>query len=299
MLRKKEKEHKQEKNEEINFFSFNLTIIFLSLLILSLANSISFYTLANIEETQTTQKTDLDNIEEKVFHQSFNKESQEERAGRLEKFLFGITHANLSLEERLNKITNAIQTNIKKETPQVLYDESFNTGVIGTISQIEIKIFNRIFNDLPFQTRVSSLEDRLLSRQEIIRARKKPLLERVSILVSKAEINTNPQPQIQKNNRSLTNYSYTIDPRTNFLISEQTGEVVKDGFGNPIKVMLPQTLPQLPLQNNYGLLPLQNQLNPYLPYQNLPNQQPGIPGQIPPLDLFFDQGSGYGNDPGY
>jgi len=62
---------------------------------------------------------------------------------------------------------------------------------------------------------------------------------------------------------------------------------------NPITVKIPQQL--------YGYQPPTTQ--PYLPYNNPSNflqQQYGLPGQIPPLDLLFDQGNpGYGIEPGY
>ena len=327
MLRKKEKEHRQEKNEGFNLHTDKLLVLFFLLL--------SIYLLETSGEFVIAQDKDLGTIEEKIFHQKFEKEPKEERVSRLEDFLFGTKHSGENLESRTTKIFAAIEPPAKEpksikveqilpkieperiETdkqgsgePNIVYDEAFNTGVVGAISQIESKVFNKTFNNLSFPIRVVNLEEKLLSRPEIIKNRKKPLIERVTILVQKAGLpvqKENP-PVIYPPQKSLQNnyqykpqaQSYTVDPNTGLLINEQTGQPVKDNYGNPITVRLPQPLPQpqgvIP-QDPYGFLPQQNQLNQYGFPNQLPTQR-ALPGQLP-LDLFNQLNSGQGSEPEY
>ena len=316
MLRKKEKEHRQEKNEGFNP-SLNKILLFIFLLLL-----LSQFT---YKVTSAQENSDLGIIEEKIFHQKFETEPKEERISRLEMFLFGVKQPNQDLENRLTKILSALKSPKKEpeqisaqtvklipkqlinerpendNEPRVVYDESFNTGVVGAVSQIENKVFNMTFNEVPFPTRVATLEERLLSRSEIVKSRKKPLMERVTILIQKANIRIREQREPQSNYQyNPPTQNYAIDPQTGSLINTQTGEIVRDNYGNPIVVMLPQPLQQgLPLQPQYGFQLPPNQRNPY----GFPNQLPGgqvAPGIFNPLDYLYNQGNIDPNaDPGY
>ena len=386
MLKEREKEHRPEKNEDFRassnkIFFLNL-LLFLIFSIYSLLFLNQFVCLVNAakaednpvvapkvegaekDKTTKSDKTeslnilpgqnlkDLNDLEEKIFHQNFISDSVEDRLSRLENFIFGKTNPTEKLEIRLNKLTTALQTPITpaekdktkttellqpqhiepqayknekiKEEQEVLYDESFNVGVVGAISQIEKRVFNKTFNELPFQARVAALEEKLLTKSELVKNRNKPLLERVSLLVKRSEINTytydqTPQPvpyqQGQGQGQGLQNNnqvkggvkSYIIDPRTGLLINEQTGQVVKDSDGNPISVMISKSIPTETFTQpnygynpppSYGYNPSLNQFNPgVLPGNTL--QQQYLPGQFP-YDLLFDQGgAGNSNDPGY
>lgn len=292
MLRKKEKELKLERKEDKKI----IVLILFLLVLLS-------FSITNISYSQEV----LTSIEEKVFHHKYTNETNEQRMSRLEEFIFGKKYQNETTEVRLNRISNALQpqkgekkhlentitpqesqitkTDTIEKEPKVIYDESFNTGILGAISQIEFKIFNKTFNNVPFGARVSALENQLLTKFEIPQARKKPLLERVTILLNRAGLITNRPIQapninnpIPATKEELQPKSYTLDARTNFLINEETGEIIKDNFGRPIRVKLP---PELQGQNQI------NQFNPSL--QQNPSQQ-GIPTQVPPLDFLFKNG---------
>ena len=261
-------------------FSFFLILIFFS---------------TQVTYAQEFDNKELTNLEEKVFHQSYSTESKEERISRLENFLFGKPALKESIENRLKKITTALkapeieQPIIKSETLDKIppSQPTNNEGIIGAISQIEMKMFNMTFNEYPFIARINALEDRLLSKQEITKDRMKPLLERVTILVSKAGLQV-PQNNIPVNNapKAEAPRTYSIDQNTGLLINDQTGEPVKDSNGQPISVMLPRPIPQILPQQNYGYQPPQNPLqnNPY-GNQFLKNQG-GIPS---PYDFLFNQ----------
>jgi hypothetical protein len=302
VLKKRGKGLKLEKKED--------KIIFALIIIFSLALIFTGASVSNAQE-------DLSPIEEKIFHQKYTNETNEQRASRLEEFIFGRKYQNEVFETRLNRILKALQlqkeekklekqaqSRLEAETittskklpedttkskPKVIYDESFNTGVLGAISQIELKIFNKTFNHIPFPTRVAALENQLLTKSEISKVRKQPLLERVSILVNRAGlIPSQPaqEPSINyqapQASQKPPSQSYTLDPRTNFLIDEDTGEIIKDNFGRPVRVKIP-----LEFQK-------QNQFNPTLGFPQNPSQQQL---QVPPLDFFLDQpGQGQGQE---
>lgn len=281
MLRRKEKELRQGKSEDFKF------LLYLISLIIFLILNIHFNRLS-AQDFQVLKGSNLDSIEEKIFHEKFSKASQEERISRLEDFVFGKKYTGEDYEKRIKRIVDALHTPIQEEKakpkpqsqeaikpehieePKIIYDESVNTGVIGAISQIENKVFNKTFNDIPFSERIAALEEKLLSRSEIVKNKKKPLLERVTVLVHKAGLITNQENLKPQNKNTFTPQSYTIDPKTGLLINEKTGEIVKDNLGNPISVMLPQALP----------LP-QSQFNPLLP-NNLPYGNPSL--QAPSLN---------------
>ncbi|MBI3591646.1 MAG: hypothetical protein HY094_09765 [Candidatus Melainabacteria bacterium] len=340
MLRKKEKEHKPE--ERKGFSPLQKEFFFPILIILNIylvEISFQFQNSVFAEETQNTQAVEqknigsteikakdslqnLDTLEEKVLHQKFSNDSKEERIGRLEEFIFGTRTPNLSIESRINKLSAAIEPQKKEEKiknepvkiepkqteinnpiedPKVIYDAP-DSGVIGAISQIEMKVFNMTFNDIPFNKRVENVEDKILSKSEVYKARKKSLIERISILVKKSQLPVNQEKIPPTNPSNNQPQSYTIDPRTGYLINELTGEVVKDGSGNPVTVKIPRQLaiPQQPLpQPNYRY-----QQNPSsIPYGNNPLQPGGLPapGQLP-YDFLFNQGNfnlDPGADPGY
>lgn len=315
MLRKKGKVHRQKRKKG---FKFLKPLIFLVFLLSLFIYTYNFSVVAQETELKEVTKTDnkeLSDLEEKIFHQNFNTEQADSRLSRLENFLFGKAFEKEVYETRINKITAALKTP-EKEKPAIeeIKPESIETpstpqaitnkeGIIGAINQIEMKMFNMTYNDYPFPARISSLEDRLLSKSEISINRSKPLLERVTILVSKAGIlqdsttMTQTPTSIQKPTANNGPKSYSIDPKTGLLINEQTGETVKDSDGNPISVMLPQPLPQ---QNYGGYLPQQNPLLQNSPYGNQFQQNPG--GIPSPYDFLFNQQNNLdpgGSDPGY
>ena len=208
---------------------------------------------------------------------------------------------------------------------QVIYDESFNVGVVGAVNQIEEIVFNMVFNNVAFPARVANLEDKLLSKSEVYKSRKKPLMERVQKLVQKSGLQQNykpspiqlhqaPQQQQgpntygQRQNYPNKPQSYTIDPNTGYLINEQTNEIVRDNFGNPISVKMPQVnLNQpIPQQNYYNnQIPLNNRA-PQYPQQGYQNNapyglptNPGFPQTQIPYDLLFNQEENQNNDQDY
>ena len=300
MLKRKEKELKLGRNEGSNVFPY--TIFFVILVILYfcfLGYPIQDTFSGFAQENQTANTLDLDDLEEKIFHQKFNTEPKEQRLSRLEEFLFGIASKNESNEARINKITNAFKveegnkkqeaikgeavkpsaTPLKKEEEsKIVYDESFNVGIVGAIGKIEMKLFNKIFNDLPFDQRVAILEENLLTKSEITKMRDKPLMERVTLLVKKTDVTVNNNEGAENKKDKSTIKTYIVDPKTSFLIDPNTNEIAKDTFGNRIHVIIPQQ-PTLQPFGNY-----QPGVNPYL--QNQHNQLPLLPGQLPPLDLF-------------
>ncbi len=328
MLRKKEKEHKLEKNEDFNH-SYLKAFIIATLINLIYFSQITYFfhygSIAQTESTKEAQDKDLiniDELEEKVFHQQFKSDTKDLRLSRLEDFIFGKKSSGIAIPERLNKLTTALQLQKKeqvqvtpepilqvspekvadkpqeeiKEEPKVLYDETFNVGVLGTISQIEKRVFNKVFNEQPFQARVTALENKLLSKSEISKNRKRPLLDRITILMEKAGIPAGKPEPLQLPQKNPGPQSYTIDPNTGLLINEQTMQTVKDNYGNPITVMIPQPIqPQNYGQPNYGLPYQQNSQN-MPPYGN-PLQQNQYGGL--PLDLLFNQQDPNTGDPGY
>ncbi|MBI2995485.1 MAG: hypothetical protein HYY52_02100 [Candidatus Melainabacteria bacterium] len=282
MLRKKEKEYKQEERKDFKFF---VSVIFILLAFFFYKLEASVYA----TENEYSNINKLDKIEEKIYHETFKGETSEQRISRIEEFIFGKKYANENIETRINKITFAIEPEKKSEVKEVneikaqqtiIYDELFNTGVVGAISQLEKKVFNHVFNNLPFQARVSRLEEKMLSQGEILRAKQKPLIERISILVKKSG-GLIPQAQTLS---QVPPRNYTIDPKTGYLINQETSEIVKDSYGNPILVMIPEPL-LLNTQPNYGGLPQAPYQFPNQPYGN----QYGQNGQIP-YDLLFNQG---------
>lgn len=306
MLRKNEKAHKLEKNEGFSFLLYKVFFpVFILLFIFVLQNLLEINCFSIAQVTQTN--TDLGSIEEKIFHHKFETDSYEDRLSRLEVLIFGNKNLADSADQRTTKIINAfkikdgtpsqkpqetiINEPVKLEKPTIVYEESNNEGVVGAIGQIETKLFNKTFNDLPFITRIENLEEKLLTKSEISNIRKKPIIERISILVKKVPVNQ------EKENAMFQSYSF--DPRTGYLINEQTGEILKDNYGNQVVVMLPQSnfLPLLPQQRNPYLQGQYGQ-GQYGNNQLQLQQQLGIPGQLPPLDI-FNQGLDIGGDSGY
>ncbi len=320
MLKRKEKAHKLEEKKGFSFYLFRLFFLILSINLLNPGNSSFAEESYNFQKTNTLETNQpeiketepsnkLDLLEEKVFNQKYPGESKEQRVERLEGLIFGTKQKNPNIENRIDKLYEALQPSNKEETkttliqlenqklaaeakqaeirqekeePKILYDETFNTGVLGTINQIETRLFNKTFSDIPFHLRVEKLEEKLLSKREIIKTRTKSLLERVSYLVKESEVKP---ANIQQPQRHQT---YTIDPQTGYLINEQTREIIKDNYGNPIIVKIPQLPPeQTYIQPQYPLPPGQYGQNPYLPYGN-PLQQGTAPGQLP-LDYLFDR----------
>ena len=293
MSRKKEKAQTQGKRKDFKFLL--LVLLFLGI------------------STQKVNSADeLGNIEEKVFHQSYKNESQEERISMLENFLFGKEFKKDPAESRIKKITDAITSKKEKEqTVEVTAPEKIEIkdpvpaenplkeGVLSAVNRIEIKLFNKTFPDYPFQARISALEERVLSGEEIATNRTKPLMERVTVLLHKAGI--------ENNQKSETIKTYSVDPKTNFLINEQTREIVRDQAGSKIYVRkelppspetyslqqqaLPQGFPS-PYPNNFPANPYGNLNNPYGALQQNPygNQQlnPFGNNQQIPYELFLN-----------
>ena len=303
MLKRKEKELKLEKSEDFNVFPCTIFFAILIILYCCFVGYLIQDTFASFaQESKATNTLDLDNLEEKIFHQKFNTEPIEQRLSRLEEFLFKVTSKNESNEARINKIVNAFkveegnkkQEAIKGETvkpsatplekeeeSKMVYDESFNVGIVGAIGKIEMKLFNKVFNDLPFDQRIATLEDNLLTKSEIAKTRNKPLMERITLLVKKTDVTVNNNEGAENKKDKNTIKTYIVDPKTSFLIDPNTNEIAKDTFGNRIHVIIPQ---QSILQPFGNYQPGVNQINPYL--QNQHNQLPLLPGQLPPLDLF-------------
>ena len=348
MLRKKEKEHKPEKNEDFNrsylkalIIAILINLIYFAQVICFFHSSFHYSSIAQTDSTKEIQDKDIISIgelEEKVFHQKFESDTKDTRLSKLEDFIFGKKFSGGAIPERINKLATALQIQKKEqaqtlpepvpqispekviekateETPKVVYDETFNVGILGTVSQLEKRVFNKVFNDVLFQSRIVALEDKLLSRVEISQNRKRPLLDRITILMQKVGIpsqkpeplqlpqknNPSNTPQAQNQNNFQNNpgpQNYTVDPTTGLLINEQTMETVKDNYGNPITVMIPKPIQtQNYGQPNYGLPYQQNPQQNLPPYGN-PLQQNQYGGF--PLDLLFNQQDpGTGNDPGY
>lgn len=268
MLRRKEKAHKQKRKEDKNT---SLKLFFTILIFSCFCNS----TNVSAEEVSPTSadvfSTSLDEIEEKVFHIKYNSDKKEDRLSRLEDFIFGIKNEKKTPEERLKKISSSIETKPEqtkkeiiptpvqiqepqiKEEPKVVYDDNSKNGVFGTITDLEKKMFDKTFEDLPFQKRVEQLESKMLSSGELNKVKDKPLIERVTNLVQKGNPkpiqepfqvikpkNTLPQPNKQLNGQR----NYRVDPNTGQIINELTGDVVTDSDGNPITVKMPSQIPQ-------------------------------------------------------
>jgi hypothetical protein len=349
VLKRKEKEHKHEENAackisvtQKHFFTKFLIFIFL------LLNSVNFCYSEESKVNPDIAQNDLATIkiselEDTVFHEKYTAEKIEDRLGRLENFLFGKQYSSSTINDRLQKLSSALNlkstenTNIPPETvtakatpeseqkednePKVVYDESFNSGVIGAVSQIEKRVFGKTFNEYTFQKRVENLELRILNRAEIAKNKNKTLIERVTYLVRRTGISTvNPNiPVISPQANPQVTQSYTIDPNTGNLINEATGEPIKDSYGNPIQVKIPSVLKQNPANSPgiynqfpqtqqqftqpqnpqpYGNVLPQNQFPNSLPYGNQ-FPAPGFPPQQQfPYDFLFNQGVGGGLDPG-
>ena len=316
MSRKKEKVLKHEKNADFKERLGRLLLIVFLLLNLYILNTEKAY--ASFSQESTDQSGDISEIEEKIFHEKYEKELLESRLTRLEEFIFKTTSKNESYEQRIKKIKDAFTSkentnklpeqiknqtldktsieNTEKEEPIVIYDKSSNTGVIGAVNQIENKVFNMTFDNLPFQSRVSNLEDSILQTNEAEKLRKKSLMERVTYLLEKTGLQTHEQNNLKKDSQSPPRIrTYSIDPSTGFLINEANSEIVKDNYGNQIKVTIPRL--QAPIFNP----PSANQFNPYPSLPSYPNikQPPGYPNQMPPsIDLLLNQ-YGYNQEPDY
>jgi len=327
--------HKPKRRKDNYFLVF--------LLALSISNALA-------QSPSPNGEGDLSSIEGKIFHQQYANEKNEDRVSRIEEFLFGVK-SNKPYEERLNKIVKSLKTN---ETPRP--DDSHllapptrpvvspsrpiapssSQGVLGTVSSIEQKVLGKTYNDLSFQARIDQLEEKMLSRDEYEDSINKPLLERVTILVKRANVQTEgtsqnvvPSGEIRPRRGSQLGsgpavdlpkagrgglptidlpkaggggQSYRIDPNTGQIINELSGEVVKDASGNPIHVRIPTQLPSnlLPFQNNnYPFLQQQQQNRNQNAFPNqLPNQYGGLGGQNP-LDLLYNQNNLDPGDPNY
>ena len=347
MLKRKEKEHKHVGNAVYKtsvtyrfFFTKFLILIFLSLNL-----TIPCYPEESKDNSNTAQvdlaTEKISDLEDKVFHEKYTADKIEDRLGRLEDFVFGNKYSSLTVNDRLQKLAGALTSKTTdsippesvavKETPddtptnepRVVYDESFNTGVIGAISQIESRVFGKTFNEYTFQKRIENLEQRILNRAEIAKNKNKTLIERVTYLVRRTGISpVNPNiPVINPPVNPQITQSYTIDPGTGNLINEATGEIVKDSYGNPIQVKIPSILKQNPanspgIYNQFPqaqqqfLQPLPQNAQPYgnvLPQNQFPNSlpygnqfpAPGLPQQFPYDFLFKQGGLDPGTDPNY
>lgn len=274
MLRKKEKAHKQKRKEDKST-SFRLFFLFFTVLIFSCFCNLNYVSAEEVKPSSADVfSTSLDGIEEKVFRIKYSNDKKEDRLSRLEDFIFGTKNESKTPEERLKKISSSIEAKPEpivkkeiiptpiehpqipqaKEEPKTVYDENTKNGVFGTITDIEKKIFNRTFEDMPFQQRVEQLEMKMLSKGELNKVKGQPLLERVTNLVQKG----NPKPIIEEPfqvikpktpapqaNRQLNGQrNYRIDPNTGQIVNELTGDVVTDSDGNPITVRIPTQIPQ-------------------------------------------------------
>ena len=285
MLRKNVKVHKQKRKKD--FSLYGLIACFLTCFLI-LEVLLCFKVNAQEATFSKEHIKNIEELEEKIFYQKFNSNSIEDRLSRIEKFIFGKVSKEKDSTVRINNLSEALNKPEKgpepflpkplpKITPEkvspVLYGDSFNTGVLGKVKDIEMKLYGTSFETKPFQERIEDLEEKLLSSIERNKNKNKSLLERVSYLVDKFQ----PEKQNKINDNQIQ--SYIIDPTTGSLINENTGEVIKDKYGNPIMVMHPQanSFPD----ENFGV---PNYENPFAP--NLTN--PSNPGQLP-LDLLLKQ----------
>lgn len=312
MLKENEKKPNQIKKEkeEVKFFSYSLLFSFI--LIFFISSTITYK--ANTEVLEPKQEntiTDpslekINKIEEIVFHQSYPKEKTENRLLKLENFILGSENPNLTIEERIKKISTALKIEDKKENSEVPEIKTVeqkeneisteqkskpetdeNVGIFGTISKIEKQVYGSEFNQFPFEKRVELLEEKLLTSSERYKSKNKSLLERASYLVTKSMIEipqeepNNLNNQIQANNQ--TNKKRYIIDQSGFLINEDTGEFLRDNQGNPLSVNRP-FLPQYNFNNQYGVNPYNNygnQIpnNPYNPLLGNPVQN-GLPPEL-------------------
>ncbi|OGI19199.1 MAG: hypothetical protein A3B68_05775 [Candidatus Melainabacteria bacterium RIFCSPHIGHO2_02_FULL_34_12] len=333
MLRKREKEHRLEKRKGFNF-SFKLLFIFVFLVLFFFISHFTEELIhsAQAEEALLQEEQIISLAEDKIFHEKYSNEKLEDRLSRIESFIFGKKFSDKDASIRISKISQALDLSKKEVTitpPEIkppeekeekqelkIIPEETNTGIIGTISKIENKVFHKTYNDIPFEKRISALETQVLTKKEIAKMQSKSLLERVTYLMEVTGIPPENQgsnevikpPPQNKNNYPNKNQeqSYKIDPQSGLIINEQTGESVQDSYGNPIKVKIPQQVPYY----GQGQVPQNQFAQPYgnpFPYQapygngNVPQQfgnpQQQFPGQFP-YDLFLNPGGG-GADPGY
>lgn len=296
MLRKNVKVHKQKRKKDFSLYRLIACCLILTIL---------FCFKVNAQEITLSNEyiKSIEQLEEKIFYQKFDNNTIEDRLSRIEKLIFGKISKENDPVVRINNLTEALnkpeetleplkpkplpkitpETIPKEENtkePKVIYGDSFNTGILGKIKDLEIKLYGTSFEDKPFQKRIEDLEDKLLSATEKYKNRSKPLLERVSYLLDKFSQN--------KQNETLDRQSqdYTIDPNTGLLINENTGEIVKDRYGNPIMIKHPEA--NLFPNQNLGIPDYENPFVPSLPYGNNSFTNPINPGQLP-LDLFLRQ----------
>lgn len=344
MLKRNEKEYKPDEKRGFSLLLFFLSIILIISTVFSGNNTHAQESTSQVENLakdieitkNKSSSPELDELEDKILYQKYIKDSIEERLSRLEELIFGRAFSNQTTENRLSKLLTAIpreksiekteeikpeklieKTEIlpdeKENTKKVIYDEGFNQGILGAISQVETKVFNMTYNEVPFEKRVEKLEETILSKGELNQVRKTSLIERVSILLKRAGIQPSnqsislptrlvPNPSINQNNNFPRQNSYnapqaySVDPNTGFLINQATGEIAKDAYGNPIQIRVPQQpfpqqqLPQfIPPQQNYGYqFPRQqNQFPNTVPFGN-PLQQGIFPGGQFPYDQLFN-----------
>lgn len=219
MLRRKEKEHKQEEERDSKpqktFFILILLIFFITNLNVFAQDTEQ----SQVNYQERTDSKELDNLEEKIFKYKYNNEPKEKRVERLEEFIFGKKYTSKNIESRINKLLKAFkkqakeeevfeQVEIPKQEPKIIYDNTSETGIIGAISQIEIKIFNKTFNDFPFYKRVENLEENILSEHEIKKIRNKSLIERVSILIKKTGIMPQQEDTLTLPQQPFPQYNY-------------------------------------------------------------------------------------------
>ena len=158
MLRKNVKVHKQKRKKD---FNLNRSITyFLILTILFCFKASAQETISNKEDIKS-----IELLEERIFHQKFEEDTIKDRLSKIERFVFGKESKERDLTTRINNLSEALnkpektpelfqpkplpkitpekiieETNIKPEA-KVLYGESFNTGVLGKVKEIEIKLY--------------------------------------------------------------------------------------------------------------------------------------------------------------
>ena len=100
MLKENEKVHRLRKKEDFKLLLIKLSITFLLLFVLSIVLLPSYCQDENIKI--------IAEIETKIFHETFNKDPEESRIGRIEEFLFGSKNIKDNLQNRMNKISNSL-----------------------------------------------------------------------------------------------------------------------------------------------------------------------------------------------
>lgn len=319
-LKEKEKVHKLARKKE------SLVVSFLPLLFIMC--SVIIFPYASYGNAENKDLDTVKEIELKIFKQDFSSLPITERISMIEEFTFGNSTEKTDLTKRIDKIFKAynykkVVDNSEISFPEVKtvepsqkkieYVQKYDNSIIGSISQLEEKVFQKTYPEMPFPQRIETLENKILTRTEKAKNKDKTILERVTFLLNKAKINTNNNSQTATQEQTNSD-SYTVDKKTGFLINKRTNEYLLDNTGNPVSINrqnqntgleqflggeldpsnpITQLLLQKQYENKTNNTNLYPQLNyptpkyPQNPYQN--GLQNGIPQEL--LQQFQNGGS--------